>query len=322
MVDSLVCRPPPRSRTTSPRMRASQRATKPERLAFNSTTTAAVLPLASLRRNAARSAPCAWSISSHLRRGAPVSKHTSACWRAMASVLALPVCTSKCAAQSMTRMRKSSGPWPSRHATLSHLQPISSGAPHGRIHVREDGAGVHTASVAERDHRPREFLRVSLGLHEGGATELHVEDQRIETLGELLGEDRSSNELDVRHGPAGVAEGINFLVRGHHAVRLAADDTADLLHDFRDAFDRQQGFEPGNGIQLVQGATGDAETTTGNHRHAKTQTRQQWRKRKRNLVADASGGVLVHERTFVLGKFQHFARIAHGERERSGFCSV
>ena len=84
----------------------------------------------------------------------------------------------------------------------------------------------------------------------------------------------------------------------------------------------QQGLEAGNGIELVERAAGDAEAAPGNHRHAEAEAREQRRERQRHLVADAAGGMLVHERALVLGKFQHVAGIAHGERERGGFGGV
>ena len=77
-------------------------------------------------------------------------------------------------------------------------------------------------------------------------------------------------------------------------------------------------FEAGNGIELVERAAGDAQAAPGNHRHAEAEAREQRRERERDLVANAAGGMLVHERAFVLGKFQHIAGIAHGKRQRGG----
>ena len=84
----------------------------------------------------------------------------------------------------------------------------------------------------------------------------------------------------------------------------------------------QQRFEAGNGIELVERAAGDAEAATGNHRHAEAEAREQRRERQRNLVADAAGGMFVHERARVFRKFQHVAGIAHGQGERGGFGGV
>jgi len=41
----------------------------------------------------------------------------------------------------------------------------------------------------------------------------------------------------------------------------------------------------------------------GNHRHAESEARQQWRERQRDLVANAAGGMFVHERRLSLGNF-------------------
>jgi len=103
--------------------------------------------------------------------------------------------------------------------------------------------------------------------------------------------------------PEASRERVYFFVRRHHAVGLAADDAADPLDLFDDFFGGQQRLEAGDGIEFVERAAGDAEAAPGNHRHAKAEAREQRRERERDFVADAAGGMFVHERTFTLGKF-------------------
>ena len=205
-----------------------------------------------------------------------------------------------------------------RHAFL-HFQPVAGGAAQRRVHVRENRARVHTAFIPERNHHFCEFAGIGPGLHERGTAEFHVEDERVEAFGELFGKDGRGDERDAGHGAGNVAERVNFLVRRNHPVGLTADDTADFLHLLNDFSGGQHGFEAGNGIELVERAAGDAQAAPGNHWHAETEAREQWRERQRDLVADAAGGMLVHERAFVPGEFQHIAGIAHGERERGDF---
>jgi len=51
----------------------------------------------------------------------------------------------------------------------------------------QNRTGICAALVAERDHRLRQLARVGFCLHECGAAEFHVEDERIQTFGEFLG---------------------------------------------------------------------------------------------------------------------------------------
>ncbi len=117
---------------------------------------------------------------------------------------------------------------------LSYFEPIARRAADGCIHVRKDGTGVDAALVSKGDHGLRQFAGFGFGLHKRGATELHVENQGIEILRELLGEDGRNDERNAGHRAGHVAQGVEFFVRRHHAVGLAANHAAHFLHNFHD----------------------------------------------------------------------------------------
>ena len=117
-------------------------------------------------------------------------------------------------------------------------------------------------------------------MHECGTAEFHVKDERSEAFGEFLGKNGRGDERDAGHGAGYVAERVNFLVRRNHPFGLAAYDAADFLDLLNDFSGGQQGLEAGDGIEFVERAAGDAEAAPGNHRHAKTKAREQWRERE------------------------------------------
>ena len=205
-----------------------------------------------------------------------------------------------------------------RHAFL-HLDPVAGGAAEQRVHVGQNRTRVHTAFIPERNHRVCQFAGVGLGLHERSTAEFHVQHERVQIFRQFFGKNGRDDERDAGHGAGHVAERVKFFVRRNHAVGLAADDTTDVLDLLNDFPGGQQGFEAGNGIEFIECAAGDAEAAPGNHRHAKTQAREQRRERERHLVANAAGGMLVHQRSRVPGKFQNIAGIPHGQGESAGF---
>jgi len=75
-----------------------------------------------------------------------------------------------------------------------YLQPVAGGAAQGGVHVRQYRAGVYTALFTQRNHGGGEFAGLRLGLHESGHAKFHVQDERIQIFGELLGKDGGGDE--------------------------------------------------------------------------------------------------------------------------------
>ena len=103
---------------------------------------------------------------------------------------------------------------------------------------------------------------------------------------------------------------------------MAADAAADFLDLRDDLAGRQERFETGDGIQFVQRTAGDAQAAPGNHGHAEAKTGEQRRERERDFVADAPGGMFVHERARIFWKCQNIAGIAHGQGESACFLWI
>jgi hypothetical protein len=156
-------------------------------------------------------------------------------------------------------------------------------------------------------------------LHECGSAELHVHDEGVQPFGELLREDRRGNEGNARDRARHVAQSIELLVSRHHRLILTGDGNADGLHLLDNAFRMELRGEAGDGLQFVERSSSDPETAAGNHRHAETQAGEQRRERQGDLVADAAGGVFVHDGTRIGGELEHVAGIAHGQRQRARF---
>ena len=112
--------------------------------------------------------------------------------------------------------------------------------------------------VAQAHHRLGQGARLVQVGHEGRRAELHIQHQRLETLRQLLGQDRSDDERDGRHRAGDVAQGVEPFVGWHHALGLATDHAPDLLDDLNDPLAGELGGKARDGIQLVQGSTGDA----------------------------------------------------------------
>jgi hypothetical protein len=66
---------------------------------------------------------------------------------------------------------------------LFNLQPVSRRATKRRVHVGQDGAGVHAALFAELDHRLCQLACVSFRQHECCAAKLHIKNQGVEAFG-------------------------------------------------------------------------------------------------------------------------------------------
>ena len=185
---------------------------------------------------------------------------------------------------------------PSRQATDSFTSSqLPADAAERAVHVREQRTGLHAGFVGQSHQRLGQLMRFFQRGHEGRSAEFDSEHQGLEALGQLFGEDRRDDQRNGRDSSSRIAQGVEGFVRRHHAGGLAADDATNGLNNLHDALRGGQALEGGYGIELVECAAGDAEPAPGDHRHTKTEARQQRSQRERDFVPDPAGGMLVHQ---------------------------
>ncbi len=188
----------------------------------------------------------------------------------------------------------SSGPCPLRAATDSAIsRPLPTARPRGWSMAEMSptvGRPVFSPMATMVRHRSREsrFVR-----HEGAAAGLDVEDDAVGPQGQLLAHDRGGDERDAADRGRGVAKRVELPVGRHDLVRLAADGHAGLGQHPPELRGRQEDVHPRDGLELVEGAAGVAQAPAGEHGHTDAAGGDERSDDEADLVADASGAVLV-----------------------------
>ena len=176
---------------------------------------------------------------------------------------------------------------------LGDLERVADRSTEGRVHRAQERPHLEPVVTAEANHRPGELGGpVPVG-HESARADLHVQDERLGPLGDLLGHDRPGDERDRLHGPGHVAKCVELAIRRGKAGTGRADDAADLFELGEHLAVGQLGAPSGDRLQLVEGATGVAEPPSRQLRHRGSAGGHERRQYERHLVADATGRVLV-----------------------------
>ena len=165
-------------------------------------------------------------------------------------------------------------------------------------------------ALGHLDQRLGELLGVLAARHERARAGLDVEHERVEALGQLLGQDRGHDQRDRLDRAGGVADGVQAAVGGRQVGGLADDRAAGLAHDAADHLGGGDRLVAGDAVELVQRAAGVAEAAAGDHRHRRAAGGQDRGEDQRDLVADAAGRVLVQHRPVEV-PLQDGARVAH-----------
>ena len=148
---------------------------------------------------------------------------------------------------------------------------------------------------------------------------LHVEHERVESLGQLLAHDAGRDERDRWHGAGDVAQGVELAIGRHEVGGGAADHAADIAADLLKLGRAEIRAKAGDGFELVERAAGRAEAAAGDHRHLQVAAGQQRRERQRNLVADAARRMLVDLWRLAGGPLERDAGVEHVLGERGDF---
>ena len=177
---------------------------------------------------------------------------------------------------------------------LRHLEGVAHGMSQRLVHAREQGPHAFLRSAADAHQRRRKFARLGQARHEGAAAELHVEHERIDSLGELLGKDRSADERHALHRRGDVAQRVELPVGWREVPRLPderATHPPDLGHEL---VERERSAEARDRLQFVERAAGMPKAATTDHRHGYAAGGDERSQRQGNLVAHAAGRVLVN----------------------------
>ena len=154
--------------------------------------------------------------------------------------------------------------------------------------------------------------------HKRSPPELHIQHQRIQTFGQLLGEDRRGNERNGGHGAGDVPQGVEQLVGGHQGGGLSGHGQSNALDLVDDPGRFQSGGESGDRLQFVQRSTCDAQPAPGDHGDTEAQAREERGQGQGDFVPHAAGGMFIDDRPRVRRKAQDFAGITHGQGQRAG----
>ena len=108
---------------------------------------------------------------------------------------------------------RSAGPPPLQDLDrLDHLAGVAHLAAQRLVHVGEQRPHRGAVGAPDADHGLGQGAGLRRLLHEGPPAHLHVEDQAVEALGQLLGHDRRGDQRDRLHRAGGVAQGVEAAV--------------------------------------------------------------------------------------------------------------
>ena len=198
---------------------------------------------------------------------------------------------------------------------LGHFQRVAGAAGQGLVHVGDQRRRAAARAIRGLDQRMGQPFG-AVGLPEDRARAgFHVQDQRIQPRGQLLGQDRGGDQVNGFHRPRFVADRVEPPVGGGEFARRRDDGAAHLTGDAAQIILGLVAKIAGDRLQLVQRAAGMAQPPPRDHRHETAPRRQQRRKDQADRIPDAAGRMLVHDRAGQV-PMQHMPRIAHRPRQR------
>ena len=140
---------------------------------------------------------------------------------------------------------------------------------------------------------------------------LHIEDEGVDALGELLAHDGAGDERDALDGRGDVAESVELLVCGTDAAGLSEEAAAERGDQFAEAWEGLLGGEAGDGLELVEGAAGVAEPSSRDHGDGDAGGGDERCEDEGDFVADAAGAVLVGLGGGDVGEVEYLAGAEH-----------
>ena len=178
----------------------------------------------------------------------------------------------------------------------------------------------------QRHHGFGELTALRLRPQQCARADLDVEHQRTRPLGDLLAHHRARDQRQRFDGGGDIAQRVELRIGGRQLARREYS-RANLAKLLTHLIVRQISGEASDRFELVQGATGVAETATGCLRHRPTASGDDRHQRQRDLVAHPAGGVFVDgpQRIAVTpqtGEIHPLTRGHHGRRPSRGLAVV
>src|SRR5208337_4984661 len=94
---------------------------------------------------------------------------------------------------------------------------------------------------------------------------LHVEHERVGAFRQFLAHDRSADKVRALDGAGDVAQGVQLAVRRSDFLGLANHRASAGFENAMELGDRQTYAKSGDGFELVECASGVAESAAANH---------------------------------------------------------
>ena len=156
-----------------------------------------------------------------------------------------------------------------------------------RTRHRGDPRGRADASGRREIHHGLPELSPAIDVREKRtAPGFDVEDQRIDVLGHLLGNDRTRDQRERFDKLHPVAQRIEHAVTRRNRPRLSADHAASLAEHALDGRLVQAGANAGDGLELVERTAGVAQAAARYHRHDAAKRCQRGREGQAHLVTN------------------------------------
>ncbi len=198
---------------------------------------------------------------------------------------------------------------------LLNLERVADRATERVVHGGDECDGPAACAFAQLHHLGGQLDRgLDVG-HEGPATELDVEHDRVRARGDLLRHHTGRDERHGRHGRRHVPQGVQGLVGRHHVGRLGRHRDPDLLDLPDEALGLQVHGESWNGLELVERPARVGESAAAELRDLDPARGRKGRRDQGDLVANPACRVLVDLDSFDPAQVEHLAAGHHGLRQ-------
>ena len=205
-----------------------------------------------------------------------------------------------------------------------HLHCIACGPRQGHGHVGQHGGRFHSSSASHRHHALRQLSGLLGALHHGSVSTLDVEHEVAESCSEFFGHNGRRDEAQVLHRGRHIAGRVHASVGRGQVFGLPNNGKSMGFHNALKVCDVHPRLVPGNGLQLVDGASGVCQPSACNHGNVRTARSKHGRQHQGHRVSHSSRAVLVQHRAMqsCVVPCQHTSRIPHPHRQCHALVNI